>query len=112
MGRQWVMSMIRRAYTKIFIFVMATRKVGILNALLLESSRIIYRFGLSRAIPMFCLSVPNGKGRLYLRTGTSDYNAFLHVFVIEAYRASLDPAQIPTLIIDGGAYVGYSAVYF
>jgi FkbM family methyltransferase len=45
-----------------------------------------------------------------LRTGTSDFNVFSQIFGVREY-AVFDHLAIDT-IVDCGAYVGYSAVYF
>jgi FkbM family methyltransferase len=54
--------------------------------------------------------VPGTTRRIFLRLGTTDVAAFEHVFVNEEYGFSL--AQPPSVIIDAGANVGMSAVYF
>jgi FkbM family methyltransferase len=54
--------------------------------------------------------IPNSSVRVILRLGTTDVAAFEHVFVNEEYGFTL--AQMPSVIIDAGANVGMSAVYF
>lgn len=54
------------------------------------------------------------KGYLYpvfLRYGTSDFSAFFQTFATQE-ESCLDNVNDPKLIIDCGAYVGYSSVYF
>ena len=48
---------------------------------------------------------------MWVRPGTSDMDVFHQVFVRREY-ACLDAVPEPRLIIDGGANVGYSAVWF
>jgi FkbM family methyltransferase len=48
---------------------------------------------------------------VYCRAGSSDKHAFSHVFVEQEYRFLKD-AGSPKVILDCGANVGYSAVYF
>ena len=60
--------------------------------------------------PTILLKVPGCPTTLYLRTGTSDYAVLRQVFV-EQHYAPLDNVAAK-LVIDCGAYVGYSAWYF
>jgi FkbM family methyltransferase len=60
--------------------------------------------------PTIPLNVPGCPTTLYLRTGTSDYAVLRQVFVDQQY-APLDHVAAK-LVIDCGAYVGYSALYF
>lgn len=47
---------------------------------------------------------------LIIREGTSDINVFKQIFVLRDYNIKLNIK--PKLIIDAGAYVGYSSLYF
>jgi len=58
----------------------------------------------------FIAPVPNHSHGVLVRLGTTDVAAFEHVFVNDEYGFSL--AQAPSVIIDAGANVGISAVYF
>jgi FkbM family methyltransferase len=49
-------------------------------------------------------------GPVVIRQGTTDFEVFKAIFVRQNYRFPIDIN--PTLIIDGGAYVGYSSIYF
>ena len=60
--------------------------------------------------PTIPLKVPGCATTLYLRTGTSDYAVLRQVFVEQQYAPLDDVAA--RLVIDCGAYVGYSALYF
>jgi FkbM family methyltransferase len=103
---------LRRVSDKLGMFRRAIAAVGAANAFRLELSRLIYRLGLRKIVPLFTFSLPGIKHKVYLRTGTSDYNVFLHVFVLQTYGASLPQSYSPKLIIDCGANVGYASVYF
>jgi FkbM family methyltransferase len=48
---------------------------------------------------------------VYCRAGSSDKHAFSHIFIEQEYRFLKD-AGSPKVILDCGANVGYSAVYF
>jgi FkbM family methyltransferase len=54
---------------------------------------------------------PLSQHSLVCRFGTTDREVFAHVFVSGAYD-DVDPQRAPRFIIDGGANVGYSSVYF
>jgi len=58
----------------------------------------------------FRVAIPNSPQKILLRLGTTDVAAFEHVFVENEYDLSL--VQSPSVIIDAGANVGMSAVYF
>jgi len=58
----------------------------------------------------FMARVPYRDGRVVIRVGTTDVAAFEHVFVQDEYGFDLDPT--PKMIVDAGANVGMSAVYF
>jgi FkbM family methyltransferase len=58
----------------------------------------------------FRSSIPMSSRKVMLRLGTTDVAAFEHVFVDNEYGFSL--AHEPSIIIDAGANVGMSAVYF
>ena len=49
-------------------------------------------------------------GPVVIRKGTTDIEVFKAIFVRRNYRFPVDIK--PKLIIDGGAYVGYSSLYF
>jgi len=57
----------------------------------------------------YALRLPGLKGPLYLRGRSSDAYVFRKVFLLEEYFL---PNQKPRFIIDAGANVGISAVYF
>jgi FkbM family methyltransferase len=86
--------------------------------------RYIGAFGLVRG-PMLCLlsavwppargrlcraTVPRSDIQVFLRLGSSDISVFNGIFRWHEYRWDL-PRQ-PRTIVDGGAYIGLSAIYF
>jgi FkbM family methyltransferase len=58
----------------------------------------------------FRAPIPNSPHSVILRLGTSDVAAFEHVFVHQEYDISVVGA--PSIIVDAGANIGMSAVYF
>ena len=58
----------------------------------------------------FRASIPHTSQKILLRLGTTDVAAFEHVFIHNEYDFSL--AQQPSVIVDAGANIGMSAVYF
>jgi FkbM family methyltransferase len=49
-------------------------------------------------------------GRFRIRSGSTDLHVFQQIFLYDDYVLSLDFQ--PKFIVDAGAYVGYSAIYF
>jgi FkbM family methyltransferase len=58
----------------------------------------------------YCLTIPGFRGTLLLRGKTSDRLTFQKIFVDGEYR--FDLGFSPQVILDGGANVGYSSIYF
>jgi FkbM family methyltransferase len=56
------------------------------------------------------VSFPESRQKVALRLGTSDVGVFMHVFVYDQYGVGL--TRTPSVIVDAGANVGLSAVYF
>lgn len=65
---------------------------------------------LSIAHNPFEASIPKSSERVFLRLGTTDVAAFEQVFVHDEYGFSL--ASPPSIIVDAGANIGMSSVYF
>jgi FkbM family methyltransferase len=59
----------------------------------------------------FTLRSSTSRSRVYARYASSDLDVFEQIFVQQTYRCLLDVSK-PKLILDCGANVGYSAVYF
>jgi FkbM family methyltransferase len=58
----------------------------------------------------FRAPIPNSSRRVLLRLGTTDVAAFEHVFVNDEYALPL--AKEPSVVVDAGANIGMSAIYF
>jgi FkbM family methyltransferase len=69
------------------------------------------RLGLPSFWPLIRLRLPQYDVVIYLRTGTSDYAVLTQVFLEREYEP-LDNLDSVRTIIDCGANVGYSSVYF
>jgi FkbM family methyltransferase len=65
---------------------------------------------LPRSSIQFSAPIPNSSARVLLRLGTTDVAAFEHVFVKDEYDITL--SEEPSVVIDAGANVGMSAIYF
>src|SRR5689334_12581239 len=65
---------------------------------------------LSPSTQYFKALIPSSSKEVLLRLGTTDVAAFEHVFIQKEYDLLL--ATEPSVIIDAGANVGMSAVYF
>lgn len=80
----------------------------------------VEKFGILKGLELYgkskfsrqehCLTVPGLRQIIRLRGKTSDYQAFKKIFVEGEYAFSL--GLTPRLILDGGANVGYSSVFF
>lgn len=53
---------------------------------------------------------PGARHPLYLRLRTSDIPTFMQIFVAQEY--AVDPVRAPEVIVDAGAYIGLSTVFF
>ena len=89
--------------------------------LLKKMSRVVYlpkvigwqslKYILVPLVSSICKIRPKGfKYNIELRTNTSDYDVFLQVFAQNYYAFDLD--LIPKVIIDCGANIGLTSVYF
>ncbi|MCS6935720.1 MAG: FkbM family methyltransferase [Chitinophagales bacterium] len=58
------------------------------------------------------VTIPDYPHPVFLRPGTSDVYAFEHVFAHRCYHTPQVNPQNVSVVIDGGANAGYSAVYF
>lgn len=59
---------------------------------------------------MIKICLPNEKGEIILRPGTSDIGVFEQIFINEEYHFSNDTE--PDVIIDAGANIGLASIYF
>lgn len=85
------------------------RTLGPLNTLRYKFQRL--RMRVRAASKPLAYRVPGSPHPVWVRPGTSDMDVFHHTFVHQQY-ACLGEVADPRLIIDGGANVGYSAVWF
>ncbi|MBL7777873.1 MAG: FkbM family methyltransferase [Chitinophagales bacterium] len=61
--------------------------------------------------PLIRVQLPDSSQQVFIRPNTSDVFSFEHVFAHECYKLNTD-SKSTNYIIDCGANVGYSAVYF
>jgi len=81
---------------------------GILGVATLTFAMMCNRFAWLNSV---LLSTKFSRHPLFCRLRTSDFAVFRQIFIWRDYSA-LDQAQNVGLIVDCGAYVGYSAAYF
>lgn len=84
-------------------FLYFKKKVGIFNALWL----IIYEV---KREGILSIRLKGYRHPIALRTNTSDIATFEQIFIRRDYDIAIDSK--PEFIIDGGAYIGLSAIYF
>jgi len=78
----------------------------------LRSLSLLSRLGFSAVKGrQFALRSSSSRSPVYARYASSDLDVFEQIFVKQAYHGLLDVSQ-PRLIVDCGANVGYSSVYF
>lgn len=110
-----MMYLIQRLCTRILSFWRQADQLGFWGALQLklvhEYNQVGKRLGLPSFWPVIRLRLPQYNVVLYLRTGTTDYRVLSQVFIEHEY-APLDNLNSARIIIDCGANVGYSSVYF
>jgi FkbM family methyltransferase len=91
------------------------QKVGALGALKLKALRGYNRFALRHGWPEFWpvirIKVPGYDLRVYARTGTSDCAVLEQIFFEREYKPLENLGDVRA-IIDCGANVGYSSLYF
>jgi FkbM family methyltransferase len=72
--------------------------------------RGLYLFGRLKSGVASPISLPGLKEKVHLRKGSSDIPTFIEIFFLREYELKI-PFQ-PRVIIDGGANIGLSALYF
>jgi FkbM family methyltransferase len=82
-------------------------RICVIHALAL----LLYRVGVRRELPAVSVKVRGVDHPLLMRPATSDLGTFSQIFVGREY-APLDDMESPRLVVDAGANVGYSSVYF
>ena len=80
-----------------------------------EFASLVYKIGFTNAVKISSgntkrIFLKNIKSSLFLRSGTSDIPTFKQIFVRHQYDVKLN--LNPYFIIDGGANIGLSAIYF
>jgi FkbM family methyltransferase len=66
---------------------------------------------LQKQTKIISINLPGYLAPVYIRTGTSDRHIFTQIFVEKEYEFT-SPDIHPKIIIDGGANVGFSSIYF
>lgn len=74
-------------------------------------NRLLSYFNFSGEKNLFHVHIKGYRYPLWARYGTSDSETFNDIFVEQGY-ACLNDIKNPKLIMDCGAYVGYSTVWF
>ncbi len=96
---------LKRAFSRLSGYVDAAGKYGPLRG-----PRIWRRIqGAAEEAPY---PVPGSRHRVTIRPGTEDADVFRSVFLRDECRVPASPARPPRVIVDGGAYVGYSTAYY
>jgi FkbM family methyltransferase len=72
---------------------------------------LLSRFGMEIANKQFCIPMKGCKYPLWIRYGASDIHVLYQILIEQEYSCLSDVIN-PKLIIDCGANVGYSSVYF
>jgi FkbM family methyltransferase len=101
--------MLKQLFSSFRIVRRLRRRFGIQGAIGIARARHAHRFPSSSCIS---LRLPGLKGPLYLRPGTSDWQVFWQVFISEEYSCGVDGTNDPKLIVDCGANIGCTTVYF
>lgn len=94
---------LKRVKRFMYLWKYYVKKMGLINGL---------KFALIHKMrkPQIQLSLKGHKNPLIIRTGSSDIQVFQQIFINGDYDLNIDFQ--PKLIIDAGAYVGYSSVFF
>lgn len=96
-------------------FLLACKKIGIWQAIAYKLKSLFYpflsRLGINMKGKKLSLSVKGIKQPVYCRYGTSDSFVFEQMFIKEEY-SGVENIENVNWIVDCGANVGYSAVYF
>lgn len=96
---------IRLIYYRLLTIMAYTKKWGLIRGF---KTYLLVRKNTSQLIRV---QLPDSPQHVFIRPKTSDVFAFEHVFAHECYKLN-NTGKAPKYIIDCGANVGYSAVYF
>ncbi|OGI67955.1 hypothetical protein A2738_03860 [Candidatus Nomurabacteria bacterium RIFCSPHIGHO2_01_FULL_42_15] len=91
---------------KLYTFLARCYKFGIFWCIKMSTTKLLSRRD------EFGIRIPGYKQKMFLRKHTSDEDAFDQIFVAQDYTNPFLDGFSPKVIIDAGAYVGYSSVYF
>ena len=91
---------------QIHIYLLRCYRLGVLSCIRMSLTKILSPQN------EVTVHVPGFKKKLFLRKRGSDQDAFDQVFVEQGYAQPFLEGFSPRVIIDAGAYVGYSTVYF
>ena len=75
----------------------------------LRGLKVFYQINYQKK-KLLAVKVPQSRTPIFLRSQTSDIDTFLEIFFAEEYAMDINIS--PALIIDGGANIGLSSVYF
>ncbi|MBN1869500.1 MAG: FkbM family methyltransferase, partial [Candidatus Omnitrophica bacterium] len=109
--RNFTQTVFMRWLLVFFRFVSIATKIGLRQAFFDVYNRVLRKFGLNVTNRIFYLTSKNAYYPLFARLDTSDEAVFQQVFHCDQYSCLGDISN-PKFIIDGGANVGYSSVYF
>ncbi len=90
-------------------FIKSCKTIGCFAAIQYELVRIVFKF--FRKSGYFKIFIKGHKFPIYGRFNTSDLNVFGQIFIEQQYSCKLDLKE-PNNIVDCGAYVGYSSLFF
>ena len=99
----------RDPHSRFAKYLRLARNLGPLHAIVFKLTHVVDRRWRRRGT--YRLRSRHLSRPVHCRSGTSDFDVFEQVFG-ELQYACLEPKLEPTLILDCGANVGYSAVYF
>lgn len=91
---------------KLYAFLARCYRFGILTCVKMDIAKLLSRRD------EFGVYIPGYKQKVFLRKHTSDEDTFDQIFVAQDYSHPFLDGFSPKVIVDAGAYVGYSSVYF
>jgi|DewCreStandDraft_4_1066084.scaffolds.fasta_scaffold68375_2 FkbM family methyltransferase len=84
-------------------------------------TKCIRRFGVAGGLFVYAqvkicrrpvINIPGYPHPVYFRPGTADLTTFREIFLREEYNLDLPPSFHPKIIIDAGANIGFTSLYF
>jgi len=92
-------------------FVLYRKYIQAFGASSITVLRKIHFNPLQKQTKIISIKLPDYLAPVYIRTGTSDRHVFTQIFVEKEYEFASSNVN-PKIIVDGGANVGFSSVYF